>query len=599
MNTAYFDIETNAIEDFATLSDLKQIHCIVVAHEDQVYVGTDNPSIERCIEILESCDAIVGHNAVSFDVPALCKLYDFKYPQIIDTVLMGRCMFPDVRSIDFRKDGFDKELIGSHSLKAWGKRIGILKGEFGETTDWSQCTPEMIEYCKQDVRVTRALYIWLMAKKPSMQMLELEHYFAVLMRRQELNGFPFDSKSADKLTEKLMVRRAELKDELSKTFPATVVDMKSTYFTNRNGDEFPSKKAMLETGYKQSDIFVGRNKTKTIPFNPNSRDQICERLMEMGWKPNQYEGKRPAINEGVLKSIGTDEALQLCEYLLLTKRLGQVAEGNQAWTKLARKGRIHGGVNTNGAVSGRCTHMNPNVAQVPAVRATFGKECRECFTAPQGKVLVGADASGLELRCLAHYLHPWDKGAYAKTILEGDIHTENQKAAGLDTRDQAKTFIYAFLYGAGDEKIGKIVNGTRADGKRLKNSFKEKIPAVAKLLKAVESKVKQTNFLKGLDGRQLPCRSPHSALNLLLQSAGAVIMKQSLICFANIAEELDLPYELHANVHDEVQFSCDSEHSEQLGQAFVDAIVQAGEELNFKCKLDGEYKVGNNWAETH
>jgi len=263
---------------------------------------------------------------------------------------------------------------------------------------------------------------------------------------------------------------------------------------------------------------------------------------------------------------------------------------------MLKNGRIHGRVNTNGAVSGRCTHNRPNMAQVPASRAPYGKECRELFTAPKGKVLVGADASGLELRCLAHYLWRWDNGAYAKKILEGDIHTENQQAAGLETRDQAKTFIYAFLYGAGDGKIGEIVRGTNRDGRRLKDSFFERMPAIKRLVLAVEKSVKNHNLLKGLDGRWLPCRSAHSALNLLLQSAGAVIMKQALICFAEDAQQ---PYELHGNIHDEVQFSCDMEHADELGSLFCSSLDKAGEMLGFRCQLDGEYKIGNNWSETH
>jgi DNA polymerase I-like protein with 3'-5' exonuclease and polymerase domains len=233
---------------------------------------------------------------------------------------------------------------------------------------------------------------------------------------------------------------------------------------------------------------------------------------------------------------------------------------------------------------------------VPSVRSPYGGECRELFTAPEGKVLVGCDASGLELRCLAHYLFPWDDGKYAKTILEGDIHTANQKAAGLDTRDQAKTFIYATLYGAGDAKIGSIVGGSSKDGKRLKANFKKNLPAYSHLVKAVEAKVTSVGSLNGLDGRKLPCRSAHSALNLLLQSAGAVIMKQALVNFVGKAKK---DYELHANVHDEVQFSCEAEEADTLGNEFVSAIRQAGDDLNFNCPLDGEYQVGNNWKETH
>jgi DNA polymerase I-like protein with 3'-5' exonuclease and polymerase domains len=492
-------------------------------------------------------------------------------------------------------------------LKAWGYRIGEYKGDFGTTTDWSTWSQEMQDYCEQDVRVTAKLFYYLTEKKPSRQMLYLEHDFAKLMAVQENNGWPFNMKKAEKLTANLMAARGVLQQQLQEAFPPTVEDMKSTMGWEVNGIQGATKKelgaALKEQGHppKQVTLLLKEatkldHKKKEVLFNPNSRDQISERLMGLGWKPTAFEGKRPAINEAVLREVGLPQADLLCEYLLLAKRLGQVAEGKQAWLTLALEGRIHGEVVTNGAVSGRCTHRNPNVAQVPAGRAPFGHECRDCFEAPEGKVLVGADAAGLELRCLAHYLFQWDKGAYAKTIVEGDIHTANQKAAGLETRDQAKTFIYAFLYGAGDAKIGSIVNGSSREGKKLKADFMRRIPAIGKLNAVVQQHVTKSNTLKGLDGRILPCRSPHSALNLLLQSAGAVLMKQALVCFAKKAM---YPYELHGNIHDEVQFSCAPEHAKELGEAFIRSLKLAGSILNFNCPVDGEYKVGNTWAETH
>ena len=274
-----------------------------------------------------------------------------------------------------------------------------------------------------------------------------------------MNGFPFDVKAAEELTATLMGRRAALDVELRELFAPTEEVTKSNWWLAPDGTKSRTKKALVDKGFKAKEITKGESVVKTIPFNHNSRDQIAERLMANGWKPSSYEGKRPAINEAVLKDIGTPQSEKLLEYLLVTKRLGQVAEGKQAWLKLERNGRIHGSVNTNGAVSGRCTHRNPNVAQVPSTRAPYGAECRYCFTAPEGKVLVGADASGLELRCLAHYLHNWDDGTYTKEILTGDIHTANRIAMGLETRDQAKTAIYCLIYGGGDARLGSISNG--------------------------------------------------------------------------------------------------------------------------------------------
>ena len=597
MRIAYFDIETNGIEDWATLSDLETLHCIVIIDPQ----GTGRyraDNIEEALKRLSSADVIIGHNGIGFDVIALWKLYNFKHPNVQDTAVMGRLLFPDLRNDDFKREGFPKELIGSHSLKAWGYRIGNNKDDHGETEDWAEWSQEMEDYCVQDVEVTKSLHEFFIKKGIGElnQANDLEHAFAKAVRIQVMNGFPFDIKAAEELTKELMTRRASLNIELQEVFEPTIETTKSRWWLAPDGTKSRTKKALVEQGYKAKEIIKGDAVTKEIPFNPNSRDQIAERLMAKGWKPAKYEGKRPAINEAVLKEIGTPQAEKLLEYLLVTKRLGQVAEGNQAWLKLERNGRIHGSVNTNGAVSGRCTHRNPNVAQVPAVRAPYGEQCRASFTAPKGKVLVGADASGLELRCLAHYLAMFGDKEYAKTILSGDIHTANQKAAGLPTRDDAKTFIYAFLYGAGDAKIGSIVGGSSKEGKRLKASFMAKTPSIKKLYDAVANAIETKGMLKGLDGRPLPCRSSHSAVNLLLQSAGAVVMKQALIEFTKIAK---LPYTMHANVHDEVQFSCSPEHADELGRSFCNALTNAGQTLNFNCRLDGEYKVGANWAETH
>ena len=610
MKLLFFDIETNGIDHWQTKKGLKDLHCLSILDPVTDEMKSFSPSglnIQEGLDLLASADFICGHNSVKFDAPCLEKLYGFTHKGVLDTMVMAMCIYPDAKNDDFNREGFPKDLIGRNSLKAWGYRIGEYKGDFGTTTDWSTWSQEMQDYCEQDVRVTAKLFYYLTEKKPSRQMLYLEHDFAKLMAVQENNGWPFNMKKAEKLTANLMAARGVLQQQLQEAFPPTVEDMKSTMGWEVNGIQGATKKelgaALKEQGHppKQVTLLLKEstkldNKKKEVLFNPNSRDQISERLMGLGWKPTAFEGKRPAINEAVLREVGLPQADLLCEYLLLAKRLGQVAEGKQAWLTLALDGRIHGEVVTNGAVSGRCTHRNPNVAQVPAGRAPFGHECRDCFEAPEGKVLVGADAAGLELRCLAHYLFQWDKGAYAKTIVEGDIHTANQKAAGLETRDQAKTFIYAFLYGAGDAKIGSIVNGSSREGKKLKADFMRRIPAIGKLNAVVQQHVTKSNTLKGLDGRILPCRSPHSALNLLLQSAGAVLMKQALVCFAKKAM---YPYELHGNIHDEVQFSCAPEHAKELGEAFIRSLKLAGSILNFNCPVDGEYKVGNTWAETH
>ena len=193
---------------------------------------------------------------------------------------------------------------------------------------------------------------------------------------------------------------------------------------------------------------------------------------------------------------------------------------------------------------------------------------------------------------------------YVKTVVEGsskdgtDVHTKNQKAAGLQTRDQAKTFIYAFLYGAGPSKIGSIVGGSAKDGERLTSSFLNATPAL-KALRDKVSKYAGKGFVPGLDGRKIWVRSEHAALNSLLQGAGAIVMKKALCLFYDKIKKNKWPVKLVANVHDEFQFECHANVADEAGKAARLSIVEAGQHFKLRCPLDGEYKIGKNWKETH
>ena len=571
-----FDIESDELLDKAT-----KIHCIVALDLDSGTLHSFTPDrIKDGVELLRKATLLVGHNILTFDVPMVEKLYGVALAcEIRDTLVMSRLIWPDIRDTDFQTYGkdkaFPKELIGRHSLKAWGWRLGVHKGDFntGDTSVFKEWSPEMQVYCERDVALTKTLWDRIIKKQYSEEAIKLEHQFARIINRMELNGFGFDKTGSDRLVLKLLQRRAELELDLQRVFPPTQIQMK--------------------------------RKVKEIPFNPGSRTQIADRLQERyGWKPLEFTGDgRPKIDESVLSKMEYPEAKMLLEFLLVVKRLGQVAEGDQAWTKLEKGGRIHGRVNTNGAVTGRCTHNAPNMAQVPAVGSSYGAECRSLFTPRRGWKLVGADASGLELRCLAHYMARWDDGAYATELIDGDIHTRNMKAAGLENRNQAKTFIYGFLYGAGDEKIGLIVGKGREEGARLKKRFLQQVPALKLLKDAVADAVRKRGHLKGLDGRLLPVRSPHSALNTLLQSAGALIMKRATVILEYDLEERGLKFGkdwgLCAHVHDEVQIECRPEIASTVGEVAVQSICKAGYSFGFRCPLAGEFRVGNNWAETH
>jgi len=620
MKTLFFDIETNAIEDWSNLSDLKTVHCLSIYDPTTPKMITyHGAGIKNGLMELAKAERIVGHNVIGFDLPALSKMYSFHPPlvKVLDTMVMARCIVPDVRNDDFLRNNFDKSLVGSHSLKAWGLRLNNLtKLTYGEEDGaFDSYNEDMRKYCERDTIVTQILFDYLMMGNPSGEMLAIEHWFAFLMRLQEKKGFAFDVVKAEKLELELAAVRAGLLDRLQREFPAKTEEMKtpSGWEVDIDGVTYEAetktalRKVLKEAGQvmnRANDAKQKPMKTKTILFNPGSRDEIKQRFKDLGVEiPVQPDGKTIKMDGATLERIKHPFASLLLEYLTVQKRLGQLAEGNVAWLKLMKNGRIHGRVNTNGAVTGRCTHSFPNLAQVPAIGMEYGKECRDLFKAGDGYKLVGCDASGLELRMLAHYLAYYDGGEYAKEVIEGDVHTRNQKAAGLAERSQAKTFIYALLYGAGDQLIGEIVGGGAREGQELKRRFYSNIPALAKLLADVQQKVQRSNKLTGLDGRILPVRSPHKALNMLLQSAGAVCMKVALIQLFHRMNKLKWQhgreYSFVANVHDEFQAEVQPDKVGAFSELAVESIRMAGRELKLNVMLDGEAKVGETWAQTH
>jgi DNA polymerase I-like protein with 3'-5' exonuclease and polymerase domains len=568
MHVAYFDIETNMGTDWLFLNDFNKIHCVAVSLNGDVPVGYGERELDKALEVLSEADIVIGHNVMRFDIPVLSR-FGFKPKAVLDTLICSRLIWPEIRNEDLLRHNFPKEMFGSHSLKAWGHRLGVMKGDFSEKNDFSKFTPEMLEYCRNDVTVTRHLHDAIVAEGFPQSSFDLEHDFARTIIEQEKNGFCFDVNGAKKLMGTLTSRKLDIEAELKQLFPARILQLKT--------------------------------KQKIIPFNPASRVHIADGLIEKyGWKPEKFtDGGRPQIDEVVLSQLDYPEAKLLSEYLLVDKRLGQIANGDNAWIKLECNGRIHGRVNTNGTVTGRCSHSNPNMAQCPRVGSPYGTECRSLFMASPNNVLVGVDASGLELRCLAHFMAQYDDGQYAKIVCEGDVHTENQRAAGLETRNQAKTFIYALIYGAGNAKLGSIVGGGQKRGSKLKNDFFNRFPAIRKLKDRIDLTLQRRTHLIGLDGRKLHIRSQHLALNTLLQSAGALLVKKATILANEEFTRRKLNVRQVAHVHDEIQYDCNKEIADEVGNIAVNAIKEAGRQFHFRCPLSGEFKVGRNWAETH
>lgn len=566
----------NLILDIETNSERSHIWMVCTKNIDTGESFCHSTAQTLSIQI-EQAERVIGHNLVGFDHFLLQKLW--KIPNFLgkcwDTLIVSRLLKPDIA------DG--------HSLEAWGRRLGNKKIDYqsryieerlkeephyhySDNDEWDfPIDWLMFDYCTQDVDLTGDLYRHLnnqlLRQKFSNYSVTLEHQVAAIVAEQVRNGVLIDQRA-------MMLLKAEVEDELAA-------------MTDRLVDEF------------EPTVVVMKTKVKHIPFNPGSRMQIIERLKARGWVPTEFTEKGNVIlDEEQLKALDIPEAKTFLRYFELQKINSFLTNWDD---KIQADGRIHGNVITNGAVTGRMTHSSPNLGQVPSAQTELGKRCRAIFTVSEGCAMVGIDASGLELRMLAHYMQDAD---YVKAVCEGksadktDVHSLNQKAAGLATRDQAKTFIYAYLYGAGDEKIGSIVGGGAKTGKKLKADFLAKTPALEALKKKI-ARMAEKGSLPGLDGRRLFVRSSHKALNTLLQGAGAVVMKEALVIFEGNLKALDIPHKFILNVHDEFQLEVPTEYAEQVGQIGRASIQAAGVTLKLRCPLDGEYKIGKNWYETH
>lgn len=445
-----FDIETNGL-----LDTMNTIHSLVFTDVDTGEMfschdqyGADYTN-EEGLRMLMDADVVGGHNIIGFDIVAVQLIYPwFKLDEdkVFDTLIMSRLIWSDILDRDAKavQSGvLPPKMRGRHSLESWGYRLGKWKGDYSADMKeqgldpWAEWSLPMQEYCEQDVEVTVAFWKLIESKEVDPRASQLEHQIAFIVQEQIRHGFMFNYEGALNLLKTLQEERADVEGKLQTLFdPWVVVDSVTT----------PAKTII----YKDPDrpnryAGVPFTKYKTNVFNPGSRAHIADRLMTIrGWRPSEFTSNgQPKIDDEILGNLPYPEAQQIAYYLMLQKRLGQVYEGKNSWINLFNQdtGRMHGGVVTNGAVTGRMTHNYPNVAQTPTPRKPFGNECRSLWMVPKGKKLVGVDVSGLELRMLAHFMAPYDDGEYGRIVLDGDIHTANQNAAGLANRNQAKTFI--------------------------------------------------------------------------------------------------------------------------------------------------------------
>lgn len=718
---AIWDIESNGllkakVEKGQITPPMNKVHCVAIIFSDGRKISAaDQPidetwatpgwtqmSIVDALRELEKADLRIAHNGQDFDERAIPRIYPWFKPKpgssVLDTLLLSRLLFPDIRRFGFNNHRLMPNLRGSHSLGAWGKRLGEHKGDYkGGWTAWS---PEMHHYMVQDVVVLEKLFKFLMSQKPSPRASALEHDFAAIIRRQEDRGFAFDMDRALILLAKLQTLEAKLEGDLIQTFgewwesgkkansnagkydfpepeedededdpiefnkrralwleslrwDGVVVPTKSRRVKLHGFPDVEHRRFSQKTGLELKSLWgaptmdyeMGSAYTpiKRVQFNPSSRHHIFKMLVKKyAWEPAKFTKKgQPVIDDDIIRAMPYPEAPLLANYFLVTKRIGAISGGRKAWMKMVEEHtnpngtvtyRIHGQMNTNGAATGRGTHSNPNLAQVakntaavkeaPQHPELWGKECRALFIAAPPYRLVGADGSSLELCMLAHYTSKHDGGEYARIVASGrkedasDPHSWLRDLVGTDLlgegdrgRDHAKTTMYAFLYGAGDEKLGSIVlpHGTKAEKMKVGAEVKAKVfgrfTALAQLNAEIVQVVEEKHSLIGLDGRILKIRKAHAALNTLLQSAGAVVMKQALVCLDRNLQAAGLvsgrDYEFVANVHDEYQCEVLPEHVELYMKLAIESLPEAGKILRVQCPLRAEASQGKSWCETH
>lgn len=622
MNWLVFDVEANDL-----LPGLTTFWCIGIADAFDyqgvdIYTDQDDeyPPISEGIERLKNCDKAIAHNGMGYDYWAIEKIYPGtfdSYERIWDSVAMSQLLFPERQS---------------HALESWGNEFKMPKGDF---KDFSQFSREMLPYLERDVEITYKVFHhfqnrfqWFFENHQVdyRRAIKLEHAVQYCLSLQAQHGFRLDVDKARELDDELSEELNKHLQDLQKIFPPMPRPEKADWdFDNRRWTYRNDPKSLPEAFTpKGSNSRHGYVKdaplTKVIieQFNPGSTSQIARRLSKaFGWKPVELtKTGAPKMNDETLQGLEYPEAVAIRRYLRLTKMLGMLATGDNAWLKMEKDGYVHGYVKSCGARTHRMSHNRPNMAQVDKK----DHRMREVWLPDPGHVLVGCDAASLELRIMAHYLEQWDAGSYIKTVLEGDPHQTNMDIVGVADRNLIKTWFYALIYGAGDLTLGlTIIEDLRSQGKpieRTPRSYGKKsrelmesgLEGYAELVKYCRDRDKNQGFVILPDGRPARTNGGHSAANTQFQGAGAIVMKEALRIFhfenapkANLVDANLIPmgWAYCANVHDELQMSAEPGIAELLGTTVRQSIIDAGESLGIACPMDGEFMIGNNWAETH
>ncbi len=561
-----------------------------------------NDTLSDGVRRLEAADRLVAHNQIGYDLVVLEKVLgvDLSQKDIVDTLVLSRLGNPE------RRNG--------HSLEAWGRTLGAPKVEHNEWDKWS---PAMEKRCNVDVRINKMVWDRLKAMFDVMPVaVEIEHKVAVACRDMCATGIHFDVDGAYRLLDSLLIEleadRAMAESILPSKYKAKGKARKLKNVNRRHW------------GYGQLDPGSPFTEVELRKLQPGSRQDIATYLIDTyGWRPTQKtETGLPKVTEEILMGLPWEEAHVFANYFKTEKLIGQLnAEVNKAgngggWLHhVTEEGKLHANFIPLRAVTGRPACTAPNLQQV----STDGR-ARELFLPRPGWKLVGVDADGQELRCLGHYLFPYDGGAYAREVVQGDIHSTIQNLIGFFTRNGTKPVEYGLIYGAGNEKLGLIAvkdalsageeppRNLKKRGKEIRQAILSGIKGFSDLLSGVKEKASRTEDgkppkLRGVDGRTLWVRSAHSALNLLLQSCGIIHMKRAIADLRPALEaagyEYDRDWAMVLWVHDEIQIECRPEIAEDIGRIAAGVIEEAARKLGIRTPMTGTYQIGNNWKETH
>ena len=588
------DIETDG------LRPTKIWTCVCLEPKSGNFIIFYEESKEACKEFLEKQDLIIAHNGINFDFPVLKKLWDvdIKVSQVYDTIVASRLADPK------RESG--------HSLKEWGKKLGVYKDHY---EDWSKLTDEMVDYCKQDCRVCWAIYNRVRDELAgfSPYSVKIEMRSQWILSKQHYNGFDFDMDAAIALKNQMESEYFVLINRIREAFPPRK-HLIGTYTARRKKDgTFTAKSAeiIMRPNVEPTDTKDVYNVWEEKEFIIDSPSEIRERLAPYWhpviWnKPTKTGEITAKVCDTNLETVG-DDAPEAIKDIVKCKILKSRSTLVQSFIDACwEDGRVHGDVISCGASSHRMAHRNPNTANIASPKSLYGSECRALFKAPEGRVIVGCDLAGIQLRAMAHYCNDQE---LTKQILEGDIHIHMAKIYGLipegadevatkKGRTRGKTVTYAILMGAGAAKIGQLVGGDAKLGKDIMGRLEKGIHGWSKFKAQIETRAK-VGWFPALDGRRVKLPNAHLGMSFYLQSFEQAIIKLAMYKYHQKLKKLGIDFKQVAVVHDEFQVECNEADAELVGKTICESMTEAGEALKSRIRIDGEYKVGKNWLETH